>query len=296
MDMILVDLEWNGAPLYSTGGYFNEIIEIGAVKVNERLETIDTFQSLIRPQVHKKLTGRVKRLTHISNDEVRGAMSFLAAMEIFRRWVGDGDNCFMTWGTGDLLVWLENLERIGRPQRLETAHNYCNAQELCRIALGMEKNKQPGLSMVAEAVGVPFVDDEMHRALEDSIISMDCVRKVWDPELFEQLRSPVDDEFIRKLTFKTVSLCDIDNPLIDRKLMFADCPVCGSRMEQLTEAAARSRGFYIDYRCGGCGDVYQCKHTFRLKYEGVEHKRSIKLKPTAPPESAEENGESADEQ
>ncbi|MCZ8517845.1 exonuclease domain-containing protein [Paenibacillus filicis] len=47
MNYIVLDLEFNGRRHYNV--YPMEIIEIGAVKLNEKLEVIDTFQSYIRP-------------------------------------------------------------------------------------------------------------------------------------------------------------------------------------------------------------------------------------------------------
>lgn len=288
MNIIFVDLEWNGAPLYATGGYYNEIIEIGAVKVDENLAQIDTFQSFIRPQVHKKLTGRVKRLTHISNNEIRGAISFLAALELFRKWVGPEENCFMTWGTTDIMVWLEDLEHINRPPRLESAHYYCDAQELCRTKLEIDRRKQPGLSTVAEQIGVEFVDEEMHRAVQDCLVSLDCLRKLWDRELFDSLRTPADDEFVRKLTFKPYIISDPSNPAVDSSKFAVECPECGRLMDQVSEPKPRGKGFGMKYICAGCGKEYLVKHVFRVKYEGVEYKRNIRDLTPPPKEEAEE--------
>ena len=49
----------------------NEIIEIGAVKLNNKLETVDTFKQLVMPKLTKKLSGRCKNLTNITNEELK---------------------------------------------------------------------------------------------------------------------------------------------------------------------------------------------------------------------------------
>lgn len=54
MEYIIFDLEWNNAFNYRTQKGINEIIEIGAVKLNDNLEVIDTFKQLIYPQAFKK--------------------------------------------------------------------------------------------------------------------------------------------------------------------------------------------------------------------------------------------------
>lgn len=286
MNYILADLEWNGAPLYKSGGYFNEIIEIGAVKLNESFEIIDTFQTMVRPSVHKKLTGRIKRLTHISNDEVRAAKAFPETYRRFVEWADGEESCLLTWGVGDLLVILENLRRFSLPEKLEITRYYCDAQAMCQQVLGIEKAKQPGLSAVAEQIGIPCDDMEMHRALDDSRVTAQCFARLWNRELFEKLMCPADSEFIRRITFKTVTLCDIDNPLIDRSLFSVRCPECGAPLTQTSEIIMRNRYFNVQYRCEACERDYFGRHQFRLRYEGVQHKCTLREQSEQQPEQA----------
>ena len=276
MVFIVLDLEWNGAPLYKTGGYFNEIIEFGAVKLNDSLEITDSFQALVKPTVHKKLTGRVKRLTHISNDALRAEKNFVQTFKQFREWVGGEENCFMTWGTGDILVLIENLERYGLPGVPDLADNYCDAQELCQRKLGIERSQQPGLSAVAEMIGLTCEEMEMHRALDDSRVSAVCLKRLWDDGLFRQLLYKADDEFIRRLTFKTVFLSDIENPLIKPEMFVHDCPACGTPMTLEGEIVPRNRSFSATYYCPTCDRRLIGRHQFKLKYDGLEPKCSFR--------------------
>lgn len=71
MNFVIFDLEWNNAYNYKAQTGMNEIIEIGAVMLDERLQIVDTFKQLILPKVSKRLTGRFKDLTHITPDEVK---------------------------------------------------------------------------------------------------------------------------------------------------------------------------------------------------------------------------------
>ena len=296
MQYILLDLEWNGMPLYKTGGYFNEIIEFGAVKLNDRIEEIDTFKTCVRPTIHKKLTGRVKRLTHISNDEVKKADYFVATYNKFKKWVGTEENCFLTWGTGDILVILENFKQFDMPYELDIMDYYCDAQVLCQQALGIDGSKQPGLSAIAEQLGIPCDDKEMHRALDDSLVSAECLRRLWDKKLYEKLSLKADKEFIRRLTFKTVILCDIDNPHIKRSMFRQSCPVCNARMRRTTEIKAKNKSFTAAYHCPKCGRDFLGRHQFKLKYEGVVHKctfRDLAEEANAPKEEAEQSAEQA---
>ena len=87
MNYIIFDLEWNNAYNYKTQKGINEIIEIGAVKLNDNLEIVDTFKQLIKPSLSKKLGSNFKRLTHITMEEIRNSgISFNDAFADFSRW------------------------------------------------------------------------------------------------------------------------------------------------------------------------------------------------------------------
>ena len=73
------------------------IIEIGAVKLDDELETVDTFSCIIRSQIGKKLRGSVKRLTHLTNDDISTGVPFTKRSPSFanglaraRRWCSHG--------------------------------------------------------------------------------------------------------------------------------------------------------------------------------------------------------------
>ena len=70
MDFVILDLEWNGSFSKKEKKYINEIFEFGAVRINNQMELVDQFSMLIKPQIGKKICGRVKELTHISNEEL----------------------------------------------------------------------------------------------------------------------------------------------------------------------------------------------------------------------------------
>lgn len=62
MDYIVLDLEWNGAFSRRRKKYINEIIDIGAVRLNEKLKQVGSYSMLITPQIGKKLNKYVESL------------------------------------------------------------------------------------------------------------------------------------------------------------------------------------------------------------------------------------------
>jgi inhibitor of KinA sporulation pathway (predicted exonuclease) len=63
---IIFDLEFNSTKNTKTSRFINEIIEIGAVKLDETLQEVDCFSCTVKPHFSKKLNPYVKKLTNIT--------------------------------------------------------------------------------------------------------------------------------------------------------------------------------------------------------------------------------------
>ena len=81
MTEIILDLEWNGSYSKKAHGYFNEIIEIGAVRVEDGVRIADTFHAVIRPVFSKKLTEFVTNLTSITDSDLEDGTTFPEAVK-----------------------------------------------------------------------------------------------------------------------------------------------------------------------------------------------------------------------
>ncbi len=273
MNFVILDLEWNGTYSRRLHGFINEIIEFGAVKVDERLEILDTFEELIRPQVGKKISGKIVTLTNISNEDLSDGVLFMQAVSRFRKW-SDGAP-ILTWGTSDILSLIENCRYFGGNERIPFLNQYINLQQYCESQLSYDPGKQMGLSAAAQLLDVDEGDFEHHRALDDSLLSLRCLRKVYDKQKLLSFLETADAEFYRKIQFKTVIVCDLTNPLIKRSDMVFHCDECGRHARRLTEWEMRNKSFRAKFECPGCGRKFTGRLQFKLKYEGLIVKRAF---------------------
>ncbi len=93
MTYIVMDLEWNGAYSKKAHGYFNEIIEIGAVKLDDTLEITGRFHAVIKPVVSKKLSEIVTNLTSITDEELEEGTTFSGRFPSCADGSGAGRRC-----------------------------------------------------------------------------------------------------------------------------------------------------------------------------------------------------------
>ena len=86
---IVFDLEWNqgDAPVTKDGKTLVfEIVEIGAVKLNENREKIGEFSRLIKPQVHEHMHRITGKLIHLSMEDLEKGDRFEDVAAEFLAW------------------------------------------------------------------------------------------------------------------------------------------------------------------------------------------------------------------
>ena len=85
-----------------------EIIQIGAVKLNDDWTPGDEFQIDVKPVYFRKMHYKVKKLTGIDSERLSTACGFREAFSQFR--VFCGDHCtFLTWGYDDKGILEQNI-------------------------------------------------------------------------------------------------------------------------------------------------------------------------------------------
>ncbi len=109
MAIVVLDLEWNQGFPATPEQKFNEIIQIGAVRMDTWDSEPVVFSQWVRPMYHRALHFRVRELVPVEKKTLRNAPNFFQALNKFRSWCGE-DVQFVTWGAEDLRVFHENLD------------------------------------------------------------------------------------------------------------------------------------------------------------------------------------------
>ena len=71
MNYIVLDLEWNqsnNGPEEETAELLFEVIEIGAVKLNDAGVMISEFSQLVKPEVYHEMHQITSRLIHLADE------------------------------------------------------------------------------------------------------------------------------------------------------------------------------------------------------------------------------------
>lgn len=269
MNFVILDMEWNGALSRKEKRFLNEIIEFGAIKFNENMEILDSFSMLVRPQIGKRLSVKVKDLTHISNEELRdGGTTFTRVLSKFKKFAGD--SVLLTWGRTDIRTLIENNDYYLKTEKIDFLTKYADIQKYCAMCLNVDISRQMGLQTAAELLGVCQDGVEHHRAYDDSYLSYECFKRLYDKEKFAAFIEDAENpDFYGRMLFKTVTLLDINDPLIDKTQMFMDCQYCGERAEQKSKWMLKNKRFCASFYCKKCKKSFVGRIQFKQKYDGV---------------------------
>ncbi len=190
MNYIVFDLEWNqgGADEPVAESVREripfEIIEIGAVKCDDSMQTTDSFHRLIRPQVYHQMHHVTAQMLHLNMNTLEEGVDFRTAMGEFLAWCGE-DCTFCTWGTQDLTELQRNMQYYGMLPLSDKPLPFYDVQKLYAIAAGEPKNRR-GLSYAVEQLQIER-DGRFHRAAADAAYTAGILQRVNRPEVMQYL-------------------------------------------------------------------------------------------------------------
>jgi len=171
MAYCIVDLECTCWDREDPNRSFHEIIEIGAVLLDDNLEEIAEFQTFVRPTFNRTLSEYCKDLTSITQEQVDHGFTFEKAMQLFEQWVYKYTNkpvydiVLISWGAFDRSQFENDCERCGY---LYPFNRHYNLKIAFSKFIGKPKRKF-GLMKAAQMCGIPF-EGTHHRGIDDAKI------------------------------------------------------------------------------------------------------------------------------
>ena len=293
MSYVILDLEWNAAYSKPIKRYINEIIEFGAVKTDDNFNIIDRFSILVKPQISKNLSSKVKELTKLSIDELKNSgTAFLDAALKFSKFING--SAMFTWGTSDIHVLIDNFRYYTDNEVIPFLSQYCNIQEYCENCLDFSDcSSQLGLTACADMLGISFSEYEQHRAFKDAELSLKCLKYfVSDYPVEPFIVNAKCREFYDKMLFKSHYITSLLNPEVDKKQLRFVCDECGKPARKTSKWKLHNKSFIADFYCKSCGKKFLGRASFKKKYDSVAVHKAIVEKKT---EDEKENLQSSED-
>lgn len=158
-----------------------EIIQIGAVKFDENLNTIGNFNKLVKPSIFKKMNPHVKELTNINIEQLNKANTFDYVYEDFLDFTEDKNNVFCVWGTSDIKELYRNinyhhLSILGLPNK------YINIQPYTSKLLNASREHMISLKHAIELLSIPY-DKNLHDAFNDAYYTAEIFKSLYRDDI-----------------------------------------------------------------------------------------------------------------
>lgn len=165
---VIVDLEMCNVPKgikRDAYNWRNEVIQIGAVVVDESLNITDEFMTLVSPEFGA-IDNFIEKLTGISRKAVQGAPKVKEALELFVNWL-PSDALLVSWSENDENQIRKEIE--AKNILVEGLNDYLDTWVDCQKTFGEKMNAQKNYKL-SEALIIADIDydDGEHDALVDA--------------------------------------------------------------------------------------------------------------------------------
>ncbi|MBQ9141052.1 MAG: exonuclease domain-containing protein [Lachnospiraceae bacterium] len=234
MNYIVLDLEWNqsnaGKEAENPELTF-EIIEIGAVKLNEEFHLLSEFSKLIKPQIYHEMHHITSKLIHMRMEELERGKPFVQVMQSFLEWIGEEECTFCTWGPLDLTELQKNMRYYGMGALSDGPIAFLDVQKLFSIAFEDRKTRR-ALEWAVDYLGIEK-DIPFHRAFSDAYYTAKVLEKIEDKSVlayvsFDTFTPPGSRDREVKIQFETYAKY-ISREFADKAEAFADKEVTSSK-------------------------------------------------------------------
>ena len=182
---VVIDLEMCNtykSIMNSKMNYKQELIQIGAVSLDENYNVIDSFVTYVSPEFGT-VDGYIKQLTGISKEDTKNAHSSKEALESFVSWLPE-DAQIVAWSRNDEKQIRSELHRkhFDIPELRETFGTWIDCQQMFGRKLNTNKKYK-----LFEALSIADIcyDDGMHDALVDARNTARLFAKIKSGEEFE---------------------------------------------------------------------------------------------------------------
>lgn len=212
MNYIIFDLEFNQG--LNGNNHLNninprcpfEIIQIGAIKLDDKLNVMESFDKLIKPEVYMDINPFVKDITNISIEQLLDKKSFKEIYNEFIEFMGSDRNILCVWGTSDIKEFHRNilyhgLDFSAMPIEYINIQLYASKKFNCKSGINI------GLKNAVELFNIP-INTDFHNAFNDAYYTAQVFKKIYNekiqPKIYNPLKYFVSNKREKKIQYKQV--------------------------------------------------------------------------------------------
>lgn len=186
MQHIFLDFEMNPISRENTQAravVLSEIIQIGAVRLDEEYQLVDRFSLNVRPELNQ-VQPNITALTGIVQADVENAPLLADALDQFADWIGPGPVRIYSWSDTDRKQLLRECQLKGLTVP-PPFRRWMDFQRIYTRLLGLSRRSPLSLKNALGATDADF-EGSQHSAVADAENSASLLTLVKDKEAFQE--------------------------------------------------------------------------------------------------------------
>lgn len=277
MHYVIFDMEWDSAYHKLHKRFVNQILQIGAVKLDEKFNIVDIFDVTIKSSISRRVSRRFTELTGITKEMMLDGIALEDAVRKYNQWLGE-DTVTITWSNSDLYTIAENEKYFldGLKFKID---KYLDLQVFIQgelKILGHELKSQISLGSAAELLGITTDNYDLHTAKDDSLLCAALLKKHYNEAAFEKLiKDTSDPDFYKQLYFKPYFISRINDDRIQKETHVFYCEKCESKLRRCTKWKYHNNWFNANFVCMDCGKKFVCRVSYKQTFDKLIVRRRI---------------------
>jgi len=184
-DFFVADFEFTHytKPVGRPRGFFSEIIEIGAVKIDgSSREITGHIQDFVKPHFYPKQAKEGMAFSMITDEHMKTAIEFRDMLDKLKELYIPGSTYFVAWGDADFGVIKEGCERHELPNPVDYA-DYLDLAAAYKSRKGLSRTSSLRNALDAEGI---VIEGLWHTAHDDALntgkLLLKLISEGWQPD------------------------------------------------------------------------------------------------------------------
>lgn len=229
MGYVVIDLEFNRMDniekhypnIYLEHEYLkdidieSEIIEIGAIKVDQYMKVEEELKVYIKPSIFPVLNPEIINITKITNEDLEKGISFEEAMAKLKEFTGN--NILCSWAKNDIAQIIIN-SHYHKYEDIKWVNKYIDIQEYVTKVIGAKKSLS--LKNALTRLNIKADSNLLHDALNDAYFTVQAFKQLYNYRIVKNyIVNNVYD-------MPAINLKCVDNIKLNYNMIKSSCPKC----------------------------------------------------------------------
>ncbi|WP_288479471.1 3'-5' exonuclease [uncultured Clostridium sp.] len=229
MGYVVIDLEFNRMDniekhypnIYLEHEYLkdidieSEIIEIGAIKVDQYMKVEGELKVYIKPSIFPVLNPEIINITKITNEDLEKGISFEEAMAKLKEFTGN--NILCSWAKDDIAQIIIN-SHYHKYEDIKWVNKYIDIQEYVTKVIGAKKSLS--LKNALTRLNIKADSNLLHDALNDAYFTVQAFKQLYNYRIVKNyIVNNVYD-------MPAINLKCVDNIKLNYNMIKSSCPKC----------------------------------------------------------------------